>query len=176
MSKKHPYEYEPADESFLINDDPSLTPIRFKLPSPPDIKLIDGYGLDPKDQRFKRQQIPKKLISLYEDTKQMLEDKAARSPSYKTTQYKLQKAFWVRLKNSQEVYKDEVDWLKRMWWHMVNGYWFFNHGKPTYISNWHFEFLTFWQFTETTKTGSKYPDYKDRDRKWYLVYMYGFNT
>lgn len=176
MSKKHPYEYEPADESFLINDDPSLTPIRFKLPSPPDIRLIDGYGLDPKDQRFKRQQIPKKLISLYEDTKQMLEDKAARTPSYKTTQYKLQKAFWTRLKNSQEVYKDEVEWLKKMWWHRVNGYWFFNYGKPTHICGWHFMFLNFWQFTETTKAGSKFPDYKDRDRKWFLVNWYAYNT
>ena len=176
MSKKHPYEYEPADESFLINDDPSLTPIRFRLPSPPDISLIDGYGLDPKDQRFKRQHIPKKLITLYEDTKQMLEDKAARTPSYKTTQYKLQKAFWTRLKNSQEVYKDEVDWLKKMWWHRVNGYWFFNYGKPTYICGWHFMFLNFWQFTETTKAGSKFPDYKDRDRKWFLVNWYAYTT
>lgn len=170
------YEYEKADESFIINTDPALTPIRFSLPSPPDYKLIDGYGLPPEEQRFKRNEIPKKLITLYEDTKQQLEDKANRTPSYKTTQYKLQKAFWNRLRVTQEVYKEEIEWLKKSWWHKVYGYWFFNYGKPVYITGWHYSYLNFWQYTETTNSGSKYPDYRDRDRKWFLVNQYAYTT
>ena len=174
MSKKAEYQYEPADESFLVNDDPSLTPIRISLPSPPPLHLIDGYGLPPREQRFKRQQVPKKLLSLYQDVKDNLETVAANKSSYKVTLYKVQVAFWNRLKNAQEVYKDEIEWLKKIWWHKINGYWFFNNGKPTYICGWHFMYVNFWQYTETKKSGDKFPEYRDRDRRWFLFNWYAY--
>jgi hypothetical protein len=172
MSKKAEYQYEPADESFLVNDDPSLTPIRISLPSPPPLHLIDGYGLPPREQRFKRQQVPKKLLSLYQDVKDNLETVAANKSSYKVTLYKVQVAFWNRLKNAQEVYKDEIEWLKKIWWHRVHGYWFFNNGKPTYIDERYFMYLNGWQYPENTKKGDKFPDYRDRDRRWSLFNKY----
>lgn len=174
MSKN--YNYLPPDESFIINEDPSLTPIRLSLPSPPDLKKIDGYGLPVEEQRFNRQEIPKKLITLLDDTKKQLEDKEAKYASFKITFYKIQKEFWDRLRNTQEIYKDEIKWLKKIWWHRIHGYWFYNRGKPTYICGWHFMFLTFWQFSEITTTGDKYPIYKDRDRKWFLFNWYAFTT
>lgn len=174
MSKKSEYQYEPADESFLVNDDPSLTPIRISLPSPPPLHLIDGYGLPPREQRFKRQQVPKKLQSLYQDVKEGLENFATGRSSYKVTLYKVQVAFWNRLKNAQEVYKDEIEWLKKIWWHRVHGYWFFNNGKPTYICGWHFMYVNFWQYTETKKSGDKFPEYRDRDRRWFLFNWYAY--
>ena len=42
--------------------------------------------------------------------KDNLETVAANKSSYKVTLYKVQVAFWNRLKNAQEVYKDEIEW------------------------------------------------------------------
>ena len=134
--------------------------------------MIDGYGLPPREQRFKRQQVPKKLLSLYQDVKDNLETVAANKSSYKVTLYKVQVAFWNRLKNAQEVYKNEIEWLKKIWWHRVNGYWFFNNGKPTYIDERYFMYLNGWQYPENTKKGDKFPDYRDRDRRWSLFNKY----
>lgn len=37
--------YKDADEYVLINEDKHLHPIWIKLPSPPELHLIDGFGL-----------------------------------------------------------------------------------------------------------------------------------
>jgi hypothetical protein len=58
--------YLPADLSFVVNQghpegtdpDPDLTPIRISLPIPPKLELIDGYGLLPEEQYFRRQKCP----------------------------------------------------------------------------------------------------------------------
>ena len=57
--------YLPHDKSFLVNDgDPDLIPIRISLPDPPKLSLIEGYGLSPEEQRFKRVDMPLKLQQL----------------------------------------------------------------------------------------------------------------
>lgn len=173
MSK---YEYLPADDSFLMNDDPSLTPIRISLPKPPPLELIDGYGLPPEEQRFEREVVPQRLVNLYEHVKSVLQNKESKVSNYKMTFFRLQKNFWEKLKKDEKHYKKEIEWLKKVWWHRINGYWFFNYGKPTYICGWHYMYLNFWYFPESKKKSGHFPEYRDRDRRWFLFQWYIYKT
>lgn len=174
MSK---YSYLPADESFVINDgDPSLTPIRISLPKPPPYEMIAGYGLPPEEQRFQRENIPQRLQVLWENSLFSVQEYSARSSRHSATLFRVQKEFWRRLRADRQRYDEEIKWLKRVWWHRVNGYWFFNNGKPTYICGWHYSYLNFWQYTENTRHGNKFPEYRDRDRRWYLFQWYIYKT
>ncbi|MHA1676201.1 MAG: hypothetical protein ACTSU6_03395, partial [Candidatus Njordarchaeales archaeon] len=56
--------YKEADTSFLINSRSSLRPIRIALPKPPPLKMIDGYGKNPEDQKFEKIDIPSRLQRL----------------------------------------------------------------------------------------------------------------
>ena len=54
--------YKKEDTEIWYNtDDPELTPIKIDLPKAPKASKIDGYGLEPKDQKFKAVQIPQSL-------------------------------------------------------------------------------------------------------------------
>ena len=58
-------DYIPADKFVVLNDnDPDLRQIVLKLPKPPQLKYIEGYGKYFKDQRFERLTIPRRLIDL----------------------------------------------------------------------------------------------------------------
>ena len=177
MSKASIYElqYSPPDESILYHhSDKNLTPIRLSLPKPPPLHLIDGYGLPAKDQRFKRLEIPNKIRRLEKIAIESMEEYRAKNKNFVPTKFKVQKEFWSRLEAKQEYYQDEIDWIKKVWWHRLNGYWFFNHGKPTYISGWHFMYLNFWYMPDVRPDG--YPHYRDRDRKEFVFHLYAYTT
>jgi len=167
--------YLPADETVLVNDnDVDLRPIRLRLPKPPDIRLIDGYGLRPEDQRFCRVEIPRKLVQLEEDAKEMEREKSSRIAGYTITRFKLQKRYWSLFLDRKEDLREEIKWIKKIWWHRIHGYWFFNFGKPTYISGWHFDYLNFWYIAEVIPDGKLH--YRDRDRKEFLFHKYTHET
>ena len=87
--------YLPADTSFIVNDkDVDLRPIRISLPKPPDIRLIDGYGMHPDEQRFQRIEIPRKLALLEEDAKEAVRARSDKEANYTVTRFKLQKKYW----------------------------------------------------------------------------------
>lgn len=177
MSKcKYSDLYLPADDSFLVNKDPHLTPIRISLPKPPPLYLIDGWGKHPDEQRFEYVEVPKRLQNLYLDTLDILNERANRQSAFKVTLFKVQKLFWHRLNTMRDSYVDEITWIKKIWWHRLHGYWFFNHGKPTYICGWHFMYLNFWNFAENVRGNSKLPEYRDRDRRWFLFHQYIYTT
>lgn len=169
--------YLPADDSFLINcghpyrsdPDPSLTPIRISLPKPPPLHLIDGYGLEPEDQIWRRPEMPAKLVQLEKEAKRHLEINANKSD--RVTGYKIIEEIWKRIENNREYYQDETEWIKKMWYYRLYGYWVFIKGKPTYIAPWHFFYLTFWKID-----GSFYPQYRDKDRRELLSWHYFYNT
>ena len=169
-------DYLPPDESFVINNDKNLRPIRISLPKPPDLRKIAGYGKPIEEQRFEREVIPKRLENLYNETLAELKDLEERRKAYKVTFFKVQKRFWDKLSRLRDSYVDEINWIKRVWWHRVHGYWFYNRGKPTYICGWHYMYLNFWNFAENVKDGSKLPEYRDRDRRWFLFHWYLYNT
>lgn len=166
------HEYVPADTSVLYHaNDAALTPIRLSLPRPPRIELIEGYGLPAKEQKFQHVEIPHKLKRLEELAIKKIKERAEKDVSFTLTLYKVQKEYWKILQEEQEYYKEEIKWLKTQWWHIVNGYWFFNNGKPTYITGWHYFYLNFWKID-----GQISPEYRDRDRKEFIFFWYSFTT
>ena len=49
---------------------------------------------------------------------------------------------------------------------------FFNNGKPTYITGWHYFNLNFW----TMDAKENRPAYRDRDRKEFIFRKYAYET
>lgn len=61
------------------------------------------------------------------------------------------------------------NYRRQEWYRRLNGFWFYNNGEPTYITGLHYFFLTHW-YIGTTLSG--YPDYRDRDRKFFYFLQY----
>ena len=168
-----------ADDSFIVNcgnpdvtePDNSLKPIRISLPKPPKFELIDGYGLPPEEQYWRRPEMPSKLVSLEKEVKRELEEGFKDNKNNRITGYKILDGIWNKLECNLEYYKDEISWIKKQWFFRLNGYWFFNNGKPTYLCGWHYFYLSWWKIE-----GRIYPEYRDRDRKNFLFWWYGYTT
>lgn len=168
-------QYQKADKSVLYHDDdPDLRPIRLSLPKSPPWFMIDGYGLSPEEQRFKRLEIPNRLKQLEQEAMEELEARRKKNKNYYFTKYKLQDAFWEKLESNPEKYSREIEFIKKVWWHRLHGYWFFNRGKPTYITGWHFMYLNFWHMPDVRPDG--YPHYRDRDRREFIFHQYAYTT
>jgi len=168
-------EYLDSDKYVVVNDnDPDLIPMVLRLPKPPGYSFIDGFGLQHREQRFKRTEIPRRLVLLEEEALTSLQNEFDSDKTKVVTYYKIQKRFWNMLEDRKSQFTTEIAWIKRMWWHRINGYWFFNNGKPTYITGWHFMYLNFWKMD--TDKGIYYPDYRDAGRKRFLFRQYCYTT
>jgi len=168
-------DYIPADKYVVLNDnDPDLRPIVLKLPEPPPLKYIDGYGDYYKDQRFKRLEVPRRLIDLEEEAVQSVKEELATNKNNVVTLLKIQKKFWEMLTERNKDFKNEINFIRKFWWHRMNGYWFYNMGKPTYITGKHFFYLNVWRMD--TNEGEDRPGYRDRDRKEYLFVDYCYTS
>jgi hypothetical protein len=130
--------------------------------------------LHPEDQRFKRLEIPRKLLQVEEDAKLLEREWLEKRSNYTITRYTLQRRFWDLMYERREDLSQEIMWMKKLWWYRINGYWFFNHGKPTYISGWHFDYLNFWYIPEVRPDG--HVEYRDRDRREFLFHKYAHET
>ena len=131
MARK--YEYKPHEKIITWNDDPDLTPITWELPDPPPLETIDGYGLHPDKQKFQHRVLPHKLRKLNgavftDDGRQEL------TPRQKCE----------LLERDPEYYHEEIQFIQEEWDRRENGYWFFNHGVPTYITGDHYFYLQWW--------------------------------
>lgn len=174
MWEKTREEYQPADKTFVVNDgDNDLRPIRISLPRPPRKELIDGHGLPPEEQRFHRIEIPYKLKQLEQDVKN-IEYEASKKVNVWLTRVSLQKRFWDMMFERKDQLVEEILWLKKLWWYRLHGYWFYNNGKPTYITGWHFDYLNFWYIAEARPDG--HVEYRDRDRKEFLFHKYAYEA
>ena len=158
-------EYLPADTSFLINfGSKHLKPIRISLPKPPHLYLIDGYGKMPDEQRFVRKETPDKLLKLEKECYEYFRDKRGGSV------YDIQERFWELLKKREKELRPEIKWMKHFIWHMHHGYWFYNDGKPTYMTGWNFSYLHLhWM---TLRKGEGYPEFDERQRRRFLYRKY----
>lgn len=165
-------QYLPADVDFKINDlDPDRKTIRISLPKPPPIDTIDGYGLPRKEQYFKRKELPKRLALLEDEVLKELQEIKKQNRQETVTGYKIIDNFWEKLEERSDEFEEEIQWIRHIWWYRINGYWFFNNGKPTYLSGRHFMFLTFYQSPQI-ETKDHYPEYRDRHRREYLYRDY----
>jgi hypothetical protein len=158
---KYIKDYQDADAYCVVHeDDRHLIPIYIPLPEPPEWHLIDGFGLPAEEQMFKRVYMPKKLRGIQYNAN-TIED------------------VWDEIEQRPYNHKDSVEWIKKQVYHELNGYWFFCHGKPTYITGDNYVYCMFWHLIDTG-----YPEYRNRDRKWYLFNEYirglpnfcGFNS
>jgi hypothetical protein len=179
--------YKDADEFFVINDgDKELEPVRISLPKPPPLRLIDGYNLPHEEQYFRRlDQLDCKHTRVAIDTLKDVERAAANdmrerqktNKNYIVTPQKLLNAFWEEFERRRDPKFDKTaEFLKEVHWMREYGYWFFNDGKPTYITGDHFDYLNYWTFVDEKTNDEGRPEYRDIDRKVYLFRKYGFDT
>ena len=178
---KSDFDYKYNDQILVLNnDDNDLFPIKvdlldvirrtyreYGLAEPkkfPEFKLIDGYGKNPEDQVFERQETPPKLVALEERLRKHL--KRERKISNIKKELLLIDMFWEELDEKQSEYKKELAWLRKMVYHRIFGYWFFCNGIATYITGDHFFFLNWWYLDDIL------PEYRDRDRRVYIGEMF----
>jgi hypothetical protein len=176
------YEYGEASKTFSIHeDDPDLKPITFdvdyiirknyqfwnpnatKEPSiaSPNLKKIANFGL-PKNQQFFRREI-------YPTRLKTLERRFGGN----------QNDIWAYIEAHQNEYKDEILWIKKQWYHLLYGYWFYNNGIPTYIDGWHWCHLNYTTGSYESidratlkKVVTEFPEYRDRDRRKFLIWKF----
>jgi len=157
-------ELKVEDTSFLINfGSKTLTPIRISLPKRPGYKEIAGYGLPPEEQYFRRMELPDALKELQKESFEP--DTKDGGNNYSTIE-----RFWELLEARGKRYIEEIKWMKIFRWYMEYGYWFYNDGKPTYITGWQFSYLNLhWM---TLRKGEGYPSYDERQRIRFLYRKY----
>lgn len=108
------------------------------IPDPPPEHEIDGYGLPNSEQYWQRKPYPP-FFRRVEIDKQG-------TPIYTP---------------EQEAYANkEIERCKK-------GYWFFNNGKPTFLTGKNYFYLQWWKL-ET----DQYPDYRDVDRRYFMFLDY----
>lgn len=139
------YQYEKEDRFFIANaNDPKLKPIRIWLPKAPDYKLIDGYGLPPEEQIFKRTTVPSGLNAIFKKCKNALDVLADKNKNKSVSTQKIIIDCWNEISENQHKYKEEIAWIKNQWWHLTHGYWCFIKGKPYYFTPAYYFYLNFW--------------------------------
>ena len=166
------YLYKEADKTFSINDlIPDRKTIVITLPEPPEPSLIDGWGQHPDEQYFRRKPTPHRLEQLVEDAVSEIKRLQKSNRSEALTGTKILEMFWHRVEQEKEFLEKEIQWMKHMWYWRIYGYWFFNDGKPTYISGRHFQFLNFFYMPDV-KENDGYPEFRDRHRREFLFREY----
>lgn len=185
----HPYTYQPIDQYVILNDgDAQLFPIRidqfdllrrtyrqYGLPEPtdwPEWDKVDGYGLHPDQQKFKREVIPQRLIELEQGIRNELKPKGkARDLSPVRRELKVIDTFWQRLEENSDKYADEIEWIRTIWYYRLFGKHLFIRGKHTWLPGSYWYFLNFWKLNNNTL-----PEYRDRDRRWAIGLKYCEHT
>jgi len=149
---KTKYKYYNSDKTITYHEDDNvLHNITITLPPQPDIKTIDGYGENPKEQKFKYTELPPRLKTLIKNSAS-IDD------------------IWDKLNAQKNNYEEEIAFIEREWDRRLHGYWFFNNGKVTYIDGWHYFYLNYWDID------IGHPDYRDRDRRWFIFIRYAYTT
>jgi len=137
-------EYKKPEKSIWVNTgDKDLEPIGIILPDPPEEHLIDGFGLYAEEQMWHPPKMPKRLREI--------------EKLYETID-----EIWEEIENHQDIYEEEIAFIKQQWDRRINGYWFYNNGIPTYIDGWHYFYLSWWHVRKGL------PEYRERDRLFFL--------
>lgn len=164
--------YEEHDKFIYINEnDPDLQKWRIALPEPPDWDKIDGFGKHAMEQVFVREEIPVRLLSLERSVIRRIESRRRANDTDPAIEKKKYEETWNELKKLKKEYKEEIEWIKRQWWHQNFGKWIFIKGKPFYIQKWHWFYLNYFQMEDLGL-----PDFRVRDWKWYHAQEYAATT
>jgi homing endonuclease-like protein len=112
------------------------------IPPQPAVHLIDGYNKPLKEQKWVRPELPEEWEEWKEEEEQMIE------------------------LNPDFVHPQRQEFVLREWERRINGYWFYNHGKATYLTGKHYFYVGWW------KLDSGYAEYRDTDRKIFYFWQY----
>lgn len=145
----------------INEEDEDIIPIYISTPTPPEFCLIDYHDLHPDEQYWRRLEIPIGLKKLEERAFLSMYEIEKRNRQETVQGYKVYQKYWEILEEEQEKYEEEIQWIKKMWWHRVNGYWFFNDGKPTYCTGEYFDYLNFWYI----KDSETWVEFREEDRR-----------
>lgn len=158
VDSEYEHLYLPADEEVVFHEGlEGLDVIKIKLPKPPPLKKVEGYGLHPNDQKFRYTEMPPKLANLNAKDYVDVED------------------FWKEIEENMEYFEDELPFIKKEWDRRRYGHWVFIKGKPTWLPPWHYMYLNYYGFINEMD-GSKHPEYRDRDRKLFVGRWYAATT
>ena len=130
--------------------------------------FVEGYGKAPEDQVFEKEVIPQSLTDLknkilaeFKGNKKLAGYSAVKKELYTINR------FWEILDDEREKYEKEIEWLKLMWYYRLMGKFLFINGKVVYITGGMHWYLNWCKF------GNHTPDYRDRDRRWYIGKKWG---
>ena len=124
-------------EIVLFSDIDDMTPVTITVPDPPNKNKVVNYKRPTSNQMWERTPLPNSF------------DK------YRNKDKEEQYAMLNRTKEDMDFVLDEYKKFEK-------GYWFFNNGELTWITNWNYIYLNWWKID----IGS--PKYKDVDRRTYL--------
>ena len=155
--------------------DPDLKPIVFRLPdAPKDWSGIKNYGLHPDNQVYRVDEVPRKIKLLEDEIISEAEEAFQKSRNKTISGYKLLRAFWDKLNDEAERYKDEIKWMQNVIWKRYYGEWVFIDGQAIWLPPRYYMYLNF--FHLSVKTGFVLPDFRIRDWKSSIANHYARTT
>lgn len=165
--------------SFLTEE---IQGLKCHWPKKPANESIEGFGRTPKKQKWKRTELPSALA---QDTDVFsgaiyAPDETLNWNQIRREEYIAQTGLdpWsnnsrggmkeVRGVVANEYYKNPVleEFRKQEFDRIHNGYWFYNKGKPTYVTGYNYFYLNYW------KLNTGYPDYRDTDRQLFNFWQF----
>jgi hypothetical protein len=154
----------PINTKFFVGineNDEDIIPVYVSTPTPPELSLIDYHDLKADDQYWRKLDVPIGLKKLEEKAFLSMYEVEKKNRQETVQGYKVYQKYWELLEAEQDKYADEIEWIKKMWWHRTYGYWFFNDGEPTYCTGEYFDYLQFW-FIKDSET---WVEFREEDRK-----------
>lgn len=112
------------------------------IPPVPQKHLIAGFELPKKEQLWRRTELPLEWEEWREEEDIALEE------------------------DKDYVHPKIHAFVSQEWDRRLNGHWFYNNGKPTYITGKHYFYVNWW------KMDVGYPDYRDTDRRLFYFWQY----
>jgi len=140
--------------------DDDIIPVFVSTPTPPMVALIDNYNLPQDEQYWRKLETPIRLKKLEEKAFASMYEVEKRNRQETVQGYKVYQKYWELLEEEQDNYQEEIKWIKKIWWHRIYGYWFFNDGEPTYCTGEYFDYLQFW-FIKDSET---WVEFREEDR------------
>lgn len=142
---------------------PEITESELELLVNPPLNTIRNYNKKRKDQYWTRIPVPERLVKL---------EKSLNGD---------QRKIWEELSQHANDFEKEIEYIKNQWFHRIYGEWIMINEVPTWISPWHWFFLSYWTGSYEVidrktlkKKTSKYAEYRDRDRRKFNFTHYAY--
>ena len=153
----------PAHTTYFVGvneDDEDTIPVYVSSPTPPPTNLIDYHDLPQDEQYWRRLEVPKRLKEIEERAFNSMYDIERRNRQETVQGHRVYQKYWDILEEEQEDFQEEIKWIKKIWWHRIHGYWFFNDGVPVFCTGEYFDYLQFW-FIKDSET---WIEFREEDR------------